>query len=105
MLCYIIYHFPLVYDCYVQVWHDDVKFYCVKDSSHNPIAYFYLDPYARPYGKTRGTWMTGIFGRNRVMSCDRLPIAFLVYNLTPPVERKPSLLSFKEVSKPNYISF
>ncbi|KAK9989456.1 hypothetical protein SO802_029695 [Lithocarpus litseifolius] len=28
------------------VWHDDVKFYFVKDSSHNPIAYFYLDPYA-----------------------------------------------------------
>ncbi|KAK9989457.1 hypothetical protein SO802_029696 [Lithocarpus litseifolius] len=41
--------------------------------------------------------MTGIFGRIRVMSCDRLPIAFLVYNLTPPVGRKPSLLSFKEV--------
>lgn len=30
------------------VWNSDVKFYCVKDSSSNPIAYFYFDPYSRP---------------------------------------------------------
>ncbi|MBA0803290.1 hypothetical protein Gohar_013522, partial [Gossypium harknessii] len=33
------------------VWNKDVRFYCVKDSSGSPIAYFYFDPYSRPSEK------------------------------------------------------
>ncbi|KAG1361158.1 putative Organellar oligopeptidase A, chloroplastic/mitochondrial [Cocos nucifera] len=39
------------------VWNNDVRFYCVKDSSNNPIAYFYFDPYSRPSEKRGGAWM------------------------------------------------
>jgi oligopeptidase A len=35
------------------VWNSDVRFYRVKDSSGNPIAYFYFDPYTRSSEKTR----------------------------------------------------
>ncbi|KAI6699460.1 hypothetical protein NL676_013784 [Syzygium grande] len=73
------------------VWNSDVRFYRVKDSSGNPIAYFYFDPYSRPSEK-RGS---------RVVSRDgvsaRLPIAHMVCNQTPPVGTKPSLMTFREV--------
>ncbi|XP_056161114.1 organellar oligopeptidase A, chloroplastic/mitochondrial-like [Syzygium oleosum] len=83
------------------VWNSDVRFYCVKDSSGNPIAYFYFDPYSRPSEKRGGAWMDGVVGRSRVMSRDgasaRLPIAHIVCNQTPPVGNKPSLMTFREV--------
>ncbi|KAJ4965188.1 hypothetical protein NE237_017037 [Protea cynaroides] len=83
------------------VWNDDVRFYCVKDSSGNPIAYFYFDPYSRPAEKRGGAWMDEVVARSRTLSRDgtsaRLPIAHMVCNQTPPVGDKPSLMTFREV--------
>ncbi|KAL1209020.1 putative cytosolic oligopeptidase A [Cardamine amara subsp. amara] len=83
------------------VWNSDVRFYCVKDSSGNPIAYFYFDPYSRPSEKKGGAWMDEVFSRSRVMaqkgSSVRLPVAQMVCNQTPPVGDKPSLMTFREV--------
>lgn len=83
------------------VWNPDVRFYCVKDSSGNPIAYFYFDPYSRPSEKRGGAWMDEVFARSRVLARDgspvRLPIAHMVCNQTPPVGGKPSLMTFREV--------
>ncbi|CAA7393959.1 unnamed protein product [Spirodela intermedia] len=83
------------------VWNKDVSFYCVKDSSGNPVAYFYFDPYSRPSEKRGGAWMDEVFSRSRVFSRDgvpvRLPIAHMVCNQTPPVGDKPSLMTFREV--------
>ncbi|XP_043711337.1 probable cytosolic oligopeptidase A isoform X3 [Telopea speciosissima] len=83
------------------VWNNDVRFYCVKDSSGNPIAYFYFDPYSRPDEKRGGAWMDEVVGRSRALSRDgtsaRLPIAHMVCNQTPPVGDKPSLMTFREV--------
>ncbi|KAH1082562.1 hypothetical protein J1N35_022323 [Gossypium stocksii] len=83
------------------VWNKDVRFYCVKDSSGSPIAYFYFDPYSRPSEKREGAWMDEVVSRSRVMSRNgatpRLPIAHMVCNQTPPFGDKPSLMTFREV--------
>ena len=84
-----------------QVWNDDVKFYCVKDSCGSPMAYFYFDPYSRPSEKRGGAWVSEVVGRSRALSHDgtlpRLPIAHVVCNQTPPLAGKPSLMTFREV--------
>ncbi|CAN0865062.1 Organellar oligopeptidase A, chloroplastic/mitochondrial [Linum grandiflorum] len=83
------------------VWNKDVRFYCVKDSSGSPVAYFYFDPYSRPSEKRGGAWMDEVVGRSRVLSRNgtspRLPVAHMVCNQTPPVGEKPSLMTFREV--------
>ncbi|XP_078430635.1 putative cytosolic oligopeptidase A [Wolffia australiana] len=83
------------------VWNNDVSFYCVKDSSGSPVAYFYFDPYSRPSEKRGGAWMDEVFSRSRVLSRVgapvRLPIAHMVCNQSPPVGDKPSLMTFREV--------
>uniref|UniRef100_A0A0D3FCE8 oligopeptidase A n=1 Tax=Oryza barthii TaxID=65489 RepID=A0A0D3FCE8_9ORYZ len=83
------------------VWNSDVKFYCVKDSSNSPVAYFYFDPYSRPSEKRGGAWMNVVFSRSRVLARNgspvRLPVAHMVCNQTPPVGDKPSLMTFREV--------
>lgn len=83
------------------VWQPDVRFYCVKDASGIPVAYFYFDPYSRPSEKLGGAWMDEVFARSRVLAQDgnlvRLPVAHMVCNQTPPVGGKPSLMTFREV--------
>ncbi|KAF7847681.1 hypothetical protein BT93_L2728 [Corymbia citriodora subsp. variegata] len=83
------------------VWNNDVRFYRVKDSSGNPMAYFYFDPYSQPFEKERGAWMSKVVGRSCVLSRDgvnaRLPIAHIVCNQTPRVGNKPSLMTIEEV--------
>ncbi|KHG19277.1 Oligopeptidase A [Gossypium arboreum] len=84
------------------VWNKDVRFYCVKDSSGSPIAYFYFDPYSRPSEKREGAWMDEVVSLSRVLSRNgttaRLPVAHMVCNQTPPVGDKPSLMTFREIS-------
>ncbi|KAG5528108.1 hypothetical protein RHGRI_028892 [Rhododendron griersonianum] len=83
------------------VWNKDVRFFCVKDSTGDPIAYFYFDPYSRPSEKRGGAWMDEVVARSRVLSRDdgspRLPVAHMVCNQMPPVGDKPSLMTFREV--------
>ena len=85
----------------LQVWNNDVRFYCVKNLSDVPISYFYFDPYSRPYGKRGGGWVDLVVGRSRVLSHDatsrRLPVVHIVCNQTPPLAGKPSLMTFREV--------
>ncbi|PKA48468.1 oligopeptidase A [Apostasia shenzhenica] len=83
------------------VWQPDVRFYCVKDTLGNPIAYFYFDPYSRPSEKRGGAWMDEVFARSRLLarvgSFIRLPIAHMVCNQIPPIGDEPSLMTFREV--------
>jgi len=83
-------------------WHDDVRFFRVADDAGEPIASFYLDPYSRPADKRGGAWMNECFGRSRALAQPgepvRLPVAYLVCNQTPPVDGRPSLMSFDEVT-------
>jgi oligopeptidase A len=83
------------------VWHDDVRFFRVRDESGSPIASFYLDPYSRPREKNGGAWMDECVVRSRLLASPgeacRLPVAHVICNQAPPVEGKPSCMSFREV--------
>jgi oligopeptidase A len=83
------------------IWHEDVRYFQVADENGLVIAYFYLDPYSRPAEKRGGAWMDDCVGRGKIKEngqfITRLPVAYLVCNQTPPVDDKPSLMTFSEV--------
>ena len=84
------------------VWHEDVRYFQVADETGEVIAYFYLDPYSRPAEKRGGAWMNDCIGRAKITEKNgtatiRKPVAYLVCNQTPPVDGKPSLMTFGEV--------
>ena len=76
-------------------WHPDVRFFRVKDEQGEAIAAFFLDPYARSEEKRGGAWMDECLGRSG--RSGTTPVAYLVCNQTPPIDGKPSLMSFDEV--------
>ncbi|XP_043285115.1 probable cytosolic oligopeptidase A isoform X2 [Venturia canescens] len=85
------------------VWHPDVRFFDVIDlngSSDEPIASFYLDPYAKRDNGLRmqrdAGWMVAI--RNRSVPTSTKPLAALIFNFQRPTNDKPSLLSFRDVA-------
>jgi oligopeptidase A len=88
-------------DSQAPVWHEDVRYFQIADETGNPIAYFYLDPYSRPAEKRGGAWMDICINRGKVtengVTTTRLPVAYLVCNQTPPIDGKPSLMTFSEV--------
>ncbi len=83
------------------VWHPDVRYFQVANEQQQPIAYFYLDAYSRPAEKRGGAWMADCISRSKITnqngSTVRLPVAYLTCNQTPPVDGKPSLMTFSEV--------
>jgi oligopeptidase A len=83
------------------IWNPDVRYFQVADEQQQPIAYFYLDAYSRPAEKRGGAWMDVCVSRakitNEAGSKVRLPVAYLTCNQTPPVDGKPSLMTFGEV--------
>ncbi len=81
----------------VKTWHPDVQFFWVHNEQNERIAGFFLDPYSRPEDKRGGAWMDDCLGRRRINGQLQLPIAHLVCNQTPPVEGRPSLMTFREV--------
>ncbi len=83
------------------VWNPDVRYFQVANEQHQPIAYFYLDAYSRPAEKRGGAWMDVCISRSKITDATgskiRLPVAYLTCNQTPPVDGKPSLMTFSEV--------
>jgi oligopeptidase A len=80
------------------VWHPDVRYFCIQDETGGAIAHFYLDPYSRPAQKRGGAWMDECLTRARLQDGTlQLPVAYLICNQTPPVDGKPSLMTFSEV--------
>ena len=84
------------------VWHEDVRYFKIADANGEAIAFFYLDPYSRPAEKRGGAWMNDCVGRAKMTvegkTETRLPVAYLTCNQTPPVDDKPSLMTFGEVT-------
>ncbi|WP_114689582.1 M3 family metallopeptidase [Polynucleobacter necessarius] len=67
-------------------WHADVQSFSVKNAKGDLVAYFYLDPYARP-GKRGGAWMDDARGRRVLPNGEiQIPVAHLVCNFAPPVK-------------------
>lgn len=78
------------------VWHADASFYEITDAAHQPIAYFYLDLYARNH-KRGGAWMDDCITRRQKTDGVELPVAFLTCNFSAPVGGKPALFTHDEV--------
>jgi len=76
------------------VWSEGVRFFRIYDESGSEIAAFFLDPYSRPAEKRGGAWMDECLGR----APGRRPVAYLICNQAPPVDGKPSLMTFDEVN-------
>jgi oligopeptidase A len=79
------------------VWHPDVRYFQVANDFGEVIAHFYLDPYSRPAEKRGGAWMDECLTRGKFKGLVRLPVAYLVCNQSPPVDGKPSLMTFRDV--------
>jgi oligopeptidase A len=80
----------------VDVWHEDVRLYDVRDAYDELRGSFYVDLYARPK-KRSGAWMDECVGRARLNGSVELPVAYLCCNFTPPVAGSPALLAHGEV--------
>ncbi len=78
------------------LWHADAAFYEISDASNKPIAYFYLDLYARNF-KRGGAWMDECISRRKKATGIELPVAFLTCNFSAPVGGKPALFTHDEV--------
>ena len=78
-------------------WHEDVRYFEVKDEAGRDLAGFYLDAYTRSAEKRGGAWMDDCVTRRRLPGGVHLPVAYLCCNQTPPVGDTPSLMTFREV--------
>lgn len=88
-------HFEAI-DC-VDLWHPDVRCYCIKDASGHPCGFIYMDLFARP-NKRDGAWMDSCQSRRKLSNGDiQLPIATLTCNFAKAVSDKPATLSHDEV--------
>jgi len=80
----------------VQVYHDDVKVYEVKDGDGSHIGVLYEDLYPRS-GKRSGAWMNELQSQGLIGGEVRRPHVTFTCNLTKSTETKPSLLTYSEV--------
>lgn len=77
-------------------WHDDVRFFSIRDRSGALVGQFYLDLYARP-SKRGGAWMDDAITRRSTAGGTQAPVAYLNCNFTPPAPGKPALFTHDEV--------
>ncbi len=87
------------------VWHDDVRFFDIRDRQNQLVGQFYLDLYARN-SKRGGAWMDDAITRRRIRKTgDRgektekiqTPVAYLNCNFAAPLGGKPALFNHDEV--------
>ena len=81
----------------VDTWHDDVRYFEIKDSDGDLRGSFYLDLYARAK-KRGGAWMDECRVRRvRQNGTMQSPVAYLTCNFNGPVDGKPALFTHDEV--------
>ncbi|WP_043740914.1 M3 family metallopeptidase [Thioalkalivibrio nitratireducens] len=80
----------------VETWHDDVRYFVIRDRAGAERAGFYFDLYARS-AKRGGAWMDVCRSRFVHGSVHQLPVAYMTCNSTPPVDGKPALFTHDEV--------
>ena len=88
-------HFKEVFD--IDKYHEEVKTYEVYDGDHNFMALFYADFHPRE-GKRNGAWMTIYKDQKVKEGKNERPHVSNVCNFTRPTSKKPSLLTFNEVT-------
>lgn len=87
--------FTEVFD--IDKYHEEVTTYEVKDEFGELVAIFYADFFPRP-GKRNGAWMTSFKSQYIKDGKNERPHISNVCNFTKPIETKPSLLTFNEVT-------
>ncbi|MDF1654095.1 MAG: M3 family metallopeptidase [Coxiellaceae bacterium] len=81
----------------LETWHPDVKVFTLFDQQHKPIAYCYMDFYARQH-KRGGAWMDECQIRRTLDDQSlQLPAAYLTCNFQAPVGDAPALLTHNDV--------
>ncbi len=91
-------HIKAVDSAHIPVWHEDVLFFTLHDTKTEALlGGVYLDLFARA-GKRGGAWLDGWQNRHQDEQGTRLPVGFIVANFAPPLNGKPSQLSFDEVT-------
>jgi len=78
------------------IWHDDVRFFDIRDQQGQLVGRFYLDMYARN-SKRGGAWMDDVITRRRLTSGIQTPVAYLNCNFSAPVGGKPAMFTHDEV--------
>jgi oligopeptidase A len=79
------------------VWHEDARFFDLRDASGALVGQFYVDLYARET-KRGGAWMDDARGRRRRNGALQTPVAYLNCNFSRPLEGKPALFTHDEVT-------
>ena len=77
-------------------WHEDVRFYEIRDTAGSLVGQFYMDLYARDT-KRGGAWMDDAITRRRKGSNLQTPVAYLTCNFSRPVGNRPALFTHDEV--------
>ena len=78
------------------LWHEDVRFFDIRDAQENLVGQFYLDMYARN-SKRGGAWMDDVITRRCLPSGIQTPVAYLNCNFSAPVGGKPAVFTHDEV--------
>ncbi|MDE2310748.1 MAG: M3 family metallopeptidase [Betaproteobacteria bacterium] len=78
------------------VWHDDVRFFDIRNAQGQLLGQFYLDLYARN-SKRGGAWMDDAITRRRTASGIQTPVAYLNCNFSAPTGKKPAIFTHDEV--------
>ncbi len=81
-------------------WHEDVRFYEIRDAAGSLVGQFYMDLYARDT-KRGGAWMDDAITRQRKGTQLQTPVAYLTCNFSRPLSSdkgdRPALFTHDEV--------
>ena len=81
----------------IEIYHEDVLTYEVKDRDGKHKAFFYADFFPRK-GKRQGAWMTSFKGQYKKDGKNYRPHISIVCNFSKPTPLQPALLTFNEVT-------
>ncbi len=77
-------------------WHEDVRFFSIRNRHGELVGQFYLDLHARS-SKRGGAWMDSAITRREKKGVIQTPVAYLNCNFSSPVGDRPALLTHDEV--------
>src|SRR5256885_4800059 len=85
-----------IYPAEAPKWHEDVRFYEIRDAAGMRVGQFYMDLYARDT-KRSGAWMDDAITRRRKGAALQTPVAYLTCNFSRPVGNRPATFTHDEV--------